>query len=190
MKSEDKAFRVVHVRIISAVYFALLAGIATVLIDSFLTSLGMEEVIPIIQNVPLALGVAAVFGALYGEKIMHAKAPYKLHVFLWGFLMTLSALPIYNAFLIYFVRYDNLPLFANAKFIHYFYLYWASLAYLFIVAGFWIALMAGLAAIFLRSQVVYDIDYSHQLDKKPSPMAGYDVKPKPARRVPHKKIPH
>lgn len=161
----DEALFISNPRIISAVYFAVLAIVANIIIDALLYAIGIEQLLPVSKAIILAAVVAACFGALFGERIVHSDNPYKKHAFYWAFLMVILALPIYNLGLLYLLREKHMELFAHASFWHLIYLYLFVLVYSFILAGVWLAVIAGLAAIYLRGHVVYYILQSHY--KKP-----------------------
>ena len=145
-------------RIISAVYFALLAVIATFLIDILLMSAGVIELLPIFQSVILATIIAALFGALYGNLIINTPSPYKMKVFFWGFLMVISALPFYALGLLYLLSFYHTELYQGSSLSHYLSLYGFILLYSFILVGFWLAIAAGFASIFLRSNLIKELD--------------------------------
>lgn len=163
MKKPDPAFEVPHVRLIAAVYFALLAVIATILIDVALYALGVEEILPVFKLIILSAATAGIFGWLFGEKIMHCKRPYQLRSFVWGFVMVLAALPFFNIGLIAWMSQHHADLFASATLTHYLALFVISLLYTFILAGLWLAFAAGFAAMYLRGHLIYDIFRSNRI---------------------------
>ena len=162
---QDEALTISNPRLIAAVYFGMLAIVANIVIDTLLYAIGIEQLLPISKAILLATVVAASFGALFGERIVHSKVPYKKHVFYWAFLMVILALPIYNFGLLFLLKENHADLFAHADWIRLIYLYLFVLVYSFILAGIWLAIIAGLAAIYLRGHVVYYILKSHY--KKP-----------------------
>jgi hypothetical protein len=168
MKTQDEALTISNPRLLSAVYFSLLAVIATIFIDTVLYLLGVEQLLPIAQEIFLAVVVAAVFGALFGERIVHSEAPYAKHVFFWAFLMVITAIPIYTAGFFYLMKENHSTLFMNASFTQLIYIYLFVLLYSFILAGLWLAIVAGFAALYLRAYLVYYIVQSlHQRKKGP-----------------------
>lgn len=160
MDTKDEALLIPNPRLLAAAYFALLAIIMTIAIDTLMYALGMEELLPIAKAILLAAVIAGIFGALFGKRIIHSEKPYHMHVFLWAFLMVLVALPFYNLGFIYFLREDHAVLFEHANFMHLVYLYLFVLLYGFILAGMWIAIIAGLAALYLRTHLVYHLMHS------------------------------
>ncbi len=168
MKKTDEAMRVsdINARMLAAVYFGLLAILATILVDTFLYLIGVQQIIPIFQSVLLATVLAALFGALFAHKIMHCPKPYKLKAFWWGFLMVIVAIPFYNIGLLYFMMQEHGTTFQNTSFMQIVYLYLFSLAYVFILAGLWLAVLAGFAAMYLRTRLVYDVLHSQNQDRK------------------------
>lgn len=157
MDKQDEALTLSNPRLLAAVYFSLLAVIATLAIDTVFYALGVEQLSPIYKEIFLAVIVAATFGALFGERIVHCERPYYKHVFFWAFLMVITALPVYNIGFIFLIKETHPSLFAHASLIHVMYLYLFVLAYSFILAGIWLAIAAGLAAMYLRGYLEYYI---------------------------------
>jgi len=155
MNTQDEALLISNPRLITAVYFGLLAIIATYLIQSIFYLLGIVQLIPTFKAIVLAVVVAAAFGALFGERIIHSPEPYGKHVFFWAFLMVLVALPVYNIGLVYMFSTHQPTLFTNATLADLIYLYFVILLYNFIFFGIWLGVLAGFAALYLRSYVVY-----------------------------------
>lgn len=166
MKKTDEAMQVSNVRLLAAVYFGLLAVIGTIIIDVILYLLGVAEILPIFKSIILSAILASLFGALFANKIIHCKKPYKLKAFGWAFLMVLLALPIYNLILILFIYQQHMEVFAAATVMQYVYLYFIYLFFTFILAGLWLAILAGFAAIYLRSHLVYDILHSQNMHRE------------------------
>lgn len=160
MSTEDEALTLSNPRLLSAAYFGLLAILATMILNLILYLLGIEQIIPIGESIALAAFVAACFGALFGERIVHSRAPYAKTVFFWAFLMVLVAMPVYNVWLIALLRMHYPANFLNASLSHSLRLYGDSLLYGFVFIGFWYALIAGLAAVYLRGHLVYYLTHS------------------------------
>ena len=157
MKKKDQALEISNPRLLTAVYYGLLAIIATIALDTFLFALGIEKILPIFKAILLAVVVAACGGALFGERIVHCKKPYRYRVFLSGFFMVILALPLYDIGLVYLLKeYHPMP-FAHASLNDLLELYLFVLIYSFIMAGLWLAILSGIAAIYLRGHVVYYI---------------------------------
>lgn len=173
MKPQDEALTISNPRLLSAVYFSLLAVIATIFIDTVLYLLGVEQLLPIAQAIFLSVIVAAVFGALFGKRIVHSEAPYAKHVFFWAVLMVITAIPVYTAGFVYLMEENHSTLFINASLSQFIYIYLFILLYSFILAGLWLAIVAGVAAIYLRSYLVYYILQSlNQRKKGPSDLTS------------------
>jgi len=153
----DEALFISNPRMLVAVYFSLLAVVWTIIVDTLLYAIGIEKLLPISKAILLAVVVAACFGALFGERIVHSKKPYNKNVFYWAFLMVIMALPVYNLGLLYLLKDGHAALFAHATWAHLAYLYLFVLLYSFILAGWWLGIVAGIAAIYLRKHVVYYI---------------------------------
>jgi len=107
MSKKDLAMQITNARLISCVYFALLAVVATIIIDTFLYILGVDELIPTFWAVILATIIAAIFGALFGEKIIHVEKKYLSNSFKWGFLMVLAALPVYDLGFFFLIQHHH-----------------------------------------------------------------------------------
>jgi len=165
MNDEDQALKVSNVRLVSAVYFGLLAIIGTIFIDTILYLLGLAKILPIFKSILLSFILAACFGALFANKITHCKKPYKLKAFGYGFLMVMLILPIYNLGILLMMYQEHTQMFASASFIQMVYVYLIYLFFIFILAGLWMAIAAGLAAIYLRSRLVYDILHSQNVNR-------------------------
>lgn len=155
MEKEDEALTISNPRLLSAIYFSLLAIIITIAIDLALYLLGIGLSIPLFKAILLSVVIAATFGALFGEKIVHSRQPYKKPAFWWAFLMVMLAVPVYTLGFFILLKQHHPTLFLNATTQHLIYLYLVVLLYSFILAGIWLALFAGIAAIFLRGSLVY-----------------------------------
>jgi len=163
---QDEALTISNPRLLYAVYFSLLAIVATLVIDSILYALGMEQIVPTFKAILLAAIIAACFGALFGARIVYSEKPYRKHAFFWAFLMVIVALPVYNIGLLFLLKEQNATLFANATLARLLYLYLFVLVYSFIIAGVWFAIVAGIAAVYLRSHLVYYILHSLSVRRK------------------------
>lgn len=153
----DRALKVCNARILSAVYFGLLAVVFTLALDALFYALGVFQVIPLFQGTLLAMFTASVFGALFGEKIVHAKAPYKRKVFFWGWLMTILALPFYDLGLLYFFIQEHHEFISDMHWFNIIKFYGFLLIESFVLVEFWLGILAGFAAIYLRHRIIYHI---------------------------------
>jgi hypothetical protein len=157
MKDKDPALSVTNPRLIAAIYFGLLSVVGTILINAFLTVIGIEELIPVFEAIILGVVVAGATGALFGEQIVHCKKPYKLKTFLLGFGMVIVSLPVFDFGLLMFIIRENtciLPMYTMHSTL---YFYFGVLAYSYALFGVLLAIASGLAALYLRGQLVYDI---------------------------------
>ncbi len=164
---QDDALTLPNPRLLTAVYFSLLAIIVTIVMDLLLYAIGVEQFLPISKAIFLSVIVAACFGALFGKRIILTEKPYIKHTFLWACLMVITALPFYNIGFIYLLQENHASLFAHATMMNFVYLYLFVLLYSFILAGVWLAIIAGLAAIYLRKHLVYYILQSKQQSQEP-----------------------
>ncbi|ARG98050.1 hypothetical protein [Legionella micdadei] len=184
MKKNDEALSITNPRLLSAVYFGLLSIVATIIFDVIFYAVGVEQILPTFQAILLAVVLASCFGALFGERIIYSQQPYRRKAFLWGFMMVLAALPIYALIFFYLFKEHHPHAFAELSFSNLFVTYLFILLYSFLVAGFWLAIAAGLAAMYLRGHLVYDI--LHSKSEKLKPMTKLhtekpheEIKPKP-----------
>lgn len=165
MKTKDEALGIPNARLLSAIYFSLLAIILTIAIDTSIYLLGIEQLLPVAQEILLSVMISALFGALFGERIVHSTKPFYMHVFFWAVLMVILALPIYNiGFLFLFKEHHHL-VFTHTTLTQLGYLYLLIMVYSFLLIGVWLAIVAGFAAVFLRGYLVYYI--MHSLNRAP-----------------------
>ncbi|MBA2709248.1 MAG: hypothetical protein H0U57_01450 [Tatlockia sp.] len=176
MKQDDEALTVPNARLLCGVYFCLLAVIITIIIDSLFYVIGVNQLIPTFQAVLLAAGFAALFGAIFGEKIIHCAKPYSGKSFLWGFLMVLAALPFYDVIFLYLLNQFHPKLIGDLSLGNIFIAYLSIILYSFLFAGLWLAIVAGFAAMYLRGHIVYDILHSKN-DKLKEPHKTEHSKP-------------
>jgi hypothetical protein len=156
----DEALAISNPRLLSAAYFALLAVITSIVIDVGLYSMGIKPLIPTFQALVLATLFAACFGALFGEKIIHCPSPYYRRVFFWGFLMVFAALPFYDVIFLYLLNHYHPKILEGLSSGNVFIAYLFIILYSIILAGLWLAIAAGFAAMYLRGHIVYDILHS------------------------------
>lgn len=163
-KRADDALSLANPRLLSAAYFGLLAVIATIVVDSFLYWSGFEQIISVTKAVLLSAVVGGLFGLLFGRLIIKSERPYRKRVFWLGFFMVLLALPIFDLGILYFIT--DLKNYSETNpppnFNHLLVVYLFILFYSFIMLGLWLAILAGLAAIFLRGHLVYSIMHSDE----------------------------
>lgn len=164
MLHDNDGEQISHPRLLSAIYFCLLAVIATIVIDCVVYALGVSQFVPLSQALLWAVVVSAGFGALFGKKIIQSTFPYRKKAFLGAFLMVLSALPVYDAGFVLLFYIDNPLMFGDDFFFQltsfYLFVLWFSL----ILAGIWLAIAAGFAALFLRGFLAYHL--MHSLSRK------------------------
>jgi ABC-type tungstate transport system substrate-binding protein len=157
MNKHDPALKFSNPRLLAAVYYGLLSVVGTILIDGLLTTIGVNEVIPLFQTIVLGMVVASITGALFAKHIIHCPKPYKKKTFFWGFIMVLLSLPFFVLGLVLFMdESKNQALMAN-NFYDWFSIYIVVLGYSYILFGFLLAIASGLASMYLRGQLVYHI---------------------------------
>lgn len=162
---QDPAMFCSNPRLISAIYFGLLSVVGTILINALLTTIGFEEKIPLFQAIILGMIVASSTGALFGEQIIHCPTPYKSRTFLLGFSMVIASLPVFVLGLVFFMKVENSNLLSITQTHNMIYFYLYVLAYSYIIFGIILAIGAGLAAMYLRGQLVYDLLNTYKPDE-------------------------
>jgi hypothetical protein len=154
---KDRALKITNARMICGVYYALLSVVFTLSLDALIYALGIKQMIPLFAGTLVAMIIALIFGFLFGEKIIHSKFPYKMKTFTWGFVKTLCALPFYDLGFIWFYLKANPALLASLTWASFFELYFKIIIFSVILIGFWLAILSGLAALYLRGHLVYHI---------------------------------
>ncbi len=191
MNNNDPALTCPNPRLIAAIYFGLLSVVGTILINAFLTSLGIVEQIRVHQSIILGMLVSSCAGAVMGERIIHSERPYKLKTFLIGFSMVIASLPIFDLGLVFFMFQEKSSILYIAQLHNMVYLYLYILAYSYILFGIVLAIGSGLAAMFLRGQLVYDIlstyQPNEQIEKLPeSPIEKNKIEHSDRVRITHR----
>lgn len=156
MKRDDPALSISNPRLLAAIYYGLLSVVATILIDAFLVSLGIQEIVPLFQSILLGMIIASATGAIFGEKVVHCHKPYGVKTFWLGFLMVMVSLPFFDLGLLMLIDPNNLML-PTGSLRHVIHSYAVILFYSYFLFGFLLATAAGLASMYLRGQLVYDI---------------------------------
>lgn len=156
MSHEDTALSFPNPRLLTAIYFALLAIIITCAIDLFLFLIGEESFLELFKAIILAVVVAGGFGALFGKLIIYSPKPYRRKAFFYGFLMVLAAVPFY--YLGFLFLKTHFEWFSSIKSTEgAFVAFFRYLFYSYIFAGIWLGIAAGFAAMYLRGHLVYDM---------------------------------
>ncbi|KTC99492.1 hypothetical protein [Legionella erythra] len=144
-------------RLLAAVYFALIAIVLTILVNTVLYAAGFDQSMHIFKAILLGGLVAALFGALFGRRILSVKQPCWPKAFLLGFLMAIAAIPVYDLGLLYLMKDQPHNAFNEASFEQIVIMYLFVVAESYILAGLWLGLVAGLAAVYLRSKIIYTL---------------------------------
>jgi hypothetical protein len=176
MNKHDPALIFSNPRLLAAAYYGLLSVVGTILIDALLTTIGIDEVVPLFQAIILGMVVASITGALFGKRIIHCPKPYKAKTFFWGFMMVLLSLPFFTLGLVLFMNRAEHPILMASNFYDWFLFYIAVLGYSYILFGFLLAIASGLASMYLRGQLVYHILHT---DKRQSHRLPRYVRAKP-----------
>lgn len=154
---KDRALKIKNARMLCGVYYALLSVVFTLSLDATLYALGIKQMIPLFAGTLVAMLIALIFGLIFGEKIVHASQPYKLKSFLWGVIKTFCALPFYDLGFMAFYLHANPGLLASLSWFGLLGLYAKIIILSLILIGIWLAILSGIAALYLRSYLVYYI---------------------------------
>lgn len=165
-QDESPSVNLQRFKILSAAYFGLLAVIAAIIIDTFLYIIGIAEILPIFESLILSAIFAAVFGALFAKNILETSSSNTWKIFGWGVLMTLIGIPLYVAGLIIMLYFDQPEAFISDALIKLANVYLVALVNLFVFLGWWLAILAGMAAVYLRKHLLYDILHSQNISRK------------------------
>jgi len=162
MSKHDPALTISNPRLLAAMYFGLLSVVGTVLINAVLTSIGIKELIPLFESVIIGVLVAGITGAIFGERIVHCPKPYKRRVFFLGFIMVIASLPVFDLGLtISMISAHNTNV-AVTGIVSMLYFYLGVVAYSYVLFGVLLAIGSGLAAMYLRGRLVYDILHTYK----------------------------
>lgn len=162
MAHKDPALTISNPRLLAGIYFALLSVVGTILINAFLSLLGFKELVPVFQAIILGVLVSGITGALFGEHIVHCKKPYKKKVFFLGFIMVIASLPVFALGLTLCMIAENSTGTPITGILSLLYFYLVVLAYSYVLFGILLAIGSGLAAMYLRGQLVYDILHTYK----------------------------
>jgi len=162
MDTREQATSLSNPRTIAAVYFAILAVVATLVIDLILYELGVVQILPLAQGLLLSILVAGFFGALFGKKIACSISPSHWHSFIWGALMAIVTLVFYMFGFILLMYINQPEKFSDTSVLHFMESYLISLAYAFFLAGIWLVILTGIAAVYLRSKLIHYITEGDQ----------------------------
>ncbi|OEH47794.1 hypothetical protein lpari_01172 [Legionella parisiensis] len=185
MNKQDPALDFPNPRLLAAVYYGLLSVVGTILINGFLTTIGIEEFVPLFYAIILGMVVASITGAIFGRSIVQCPRPYKLKTFWLGFIMVLLSLPFFDLGLLLFVDTTENQALKVINFNDFVSAYFITLGYSYILFGFLLAIASGLASIYLRGKFIYQIlrtdrRRDHRLPRYVG--AADRGKPKPAKK--------
>ncbi len=182
---QDYALTFPNPRLLGAVYFGLLSVVGTILINGFLTLLGIEETVPLFHSIVVGMVVASATGALFGKEIIHCPKPYQMKTFWIGFFMVLASLPFFALGLeLGIANSPDQHQFSITNFRDFAYTYMIVLAYSYVLFGFLLAIAAGFAAMYLRGHLVYDILHTDRRRSQRLPQfAGVRHKAKPLSKA-------
>jgi hypothetical protein len=153
----DRALKIQNARILCGIYFGLLSVVFTLTLDAALYFLGFNQLIPLFAGTLLAMCIATTFGILFGKKIIYSPYPFKKRVFFLGFLKTLCALPFYDLGFVWFYLEAHPDFWQTLSWSSFLPFYGKVIYFSIILVGIWLAVLSGLAALYLRSVLVYYI---------------------------------
>lgn len=151
------ALEISNSRLICAIYFSLLSILFVLIMSCILDFLGVQRILPISHALVLGGLIAAIFGALFGERILHSPPPHFYSAFWWAVLMMLVAVPVYCLGFMVFFKIHHAPVFLNASILDLIRFYFLVTIYSYLIFGIWIALFGGLCALYLRKYLIYYI---------------------------------
>lgn len=155
---KDPATQIEFPRILSAAYFSMLGIIAALIIDAYIEYFQLVQLVSLSQSVLLAGCFSALFGALFGKKILYCENHILFKSFFWGLVMSLCALPFHALSLLFLLPPEMTQQLSSLSGLEYYTsLYSMTLTYSFFLAGFWLCIAAGFAAMLLRKEIVYAI---------------------------------
>lgn len=162
METENSTHQ--SVRTISAFYYTVLSILATSLVQIILFIFGMSDLLPLLMSYLLALPIAWLSGLLFAKKIIYA--PSKLKCFLYGMLIILFSLPLYDLCLLFLLQSVHPSMYNLGHGLQdSLILLLLIIIYSFILIGSWLIFLSGFAALFLRSTFAPNVmKYSEKLE--------------------------
>jgi hypothetical protein len=105
--------------------------------------------------------------------------------------MVIASLPVFVLGLVFFMKEENSNLLSIAQMHNLIYFYLYVLAYSYILFGIVLAIGAGIAAMYLRGQLVYDLMATYKPDEgikvlPDSPVAKNKIQTSDSVRITHK----
>ncbi len=160
----DPAKKHQSIRTIAACYFTLLSIMATSLIQLLLFVFGMGDLIPLLMSYVLALPIAWLSGLLFANKIVYAQT--KLKCFLYGVLLILFTLPLYDFFLLFLLQSVHPSMYNLGHGLQdSALLFLLIIIYSFVLIGSWLIVFGGFAALFLKTSFAPNVlKFSQKLD--------------------------
>ncbi len=157
MRDQDEAANLSNPKIIAAVYFGVFSILLTFVLNAILYAFGLNQILPLYQATLLAVVIAVAFGTLFAHKTVLSQGAYLKKSFLWAVLMTICALLVYDVGFLGLMALNTPQAFDDASLLNIMQLYCMIVVYSFVFVGWWLAILAGLAAMYLRGYLVYFI---------------------------------
>lgn len=175
MKKQDEVFAFSNPRLLSAIYFGLLSVVGTMLINALLSILNIDNGAPLFKAVLWGMFVASCTGAIFGRHIIYCKKPYQIKTFLIGFFMVLISLPVFDFGILLLMQQTKDSLYSISNWHEFVHVFMLIFGYSYVLFGFVLAIGSGLAAMYLRGRLVYDILHT---DDDPKLQQIVEIKPK------------
>jgi branched-subunit amino acid transport protein len=141
----------------TAIYYVVLSIFVTLVFQSVFYALGARELLPFLKHLLLSIVIAAIFAALFAKTILKCEKNQKVKIYILGFLLVLCAMPFYNLGLLYIFSSQHPSLFqAGRDLKQYGIVYGFITIYNFLLAGLWLAILSGFAALHLRLKLYPD----------------------------------
>ncbi len=157
MKKTDDALIISNPRLLCAIYFGIISFAYMIIALNILIAQGLVLRIPFAHALVLCGCINALFGALFGEKILLHPRPCALATCFWAYLMILLATPFCTIGVLFSLEINQAPsiLGLNAQGLVNFYL--SLLVHHYVLGGFGLGFLAGFAALYLRGSLVYNL---------------------------------
>lgn len=153
-------------KMLTIAYFALLAMIAAIFLDFTLYLLGAGKIVSIFKSILLSVGIALVVSFIFANPILNTDPKHKFKIFIWGALLILSALPIYVMGWVWLLimaghvepKYDQV-------FYYVLNFYFYTLISFYLLLGWWLAILSGYAALFLRLKLIPYFQHAQTIER-------------------------
>lgn len=153
-------------RTIAACYYAFMSLITMLGLHLLLFWIGMQDMLPVLASTLLAPPIGFIAGGVFGKRILLAST--NARCFLWGMLLIVFALPLYDLLLLSFLKqtFPQLEKLSHTTTEH-FMVYGIILVYSIVLIGSWLSILSGFAALHLKNTFVIRLrKYSNNLNNQ------------------------